>query len=111
MYPETHKVLERASGHTESLKVTPKYTWRATGGTELNREGSEEHQRVHRVVQGLPESTWSAWGGLHSKLKGQADGPGGTSTQIRAAGDNEKQTEASGTGGAAHGGANDRGDH
>lgn len=74
------------------------------GCTETNTEGSGEHQTVHRAVERPPEGAWSALGGLQSKLKGQADGPGGASTQTGAPGDNERQTEASG-------GANDRGNH
>lgn len=85
------------------------------GRAETNTGGSGEHETEHRAVEGLPEGTWSALGGLQSKLKGQADSPGDTSTQIRALGDNEKQTEASGGEGGGgtrvrHRGANDRGD-
>uniref|UniRef100_A0A8C0FFB5 Condensin complex subunit 2 n=1 Tax=Bubo bubo TaxID=30461 RepID=A0A8C0FFB5_BUBBB len=71
----------RASGPTESLHDTPKPTQGATGCTETNTEGTGEHRTVHRAVRGPPEGAWSALGGLQSELKGEADGPEGTSTQ------------------------------
>lgn len=58
------------------------------------RRGLWGHQIVHGEVEGRPEG---AGRGLQSKLKGPADGPGGSSTQTGALRD-KRQREASAAG-------------
>lgn len=98
VYPETHTVLKKrgVQGTPKAYRThqnTPGGPWgvrkrmqSALGNTKRCTERSRDHQKAPGVL----------WGGLQSKLKGQADGPEGNSTQPGAPGDNERQTEPSG---------------